>query len=250
MKDTNKETEELGWFLRFQAKCKDCPKEIPIQSTTSSGRPDIYLPDSKLAIEITRFFSDQTEKESKLKKLQSIRDSILERAQQIYSEKSQSRLSVGVFWQGEAPLENEYDFKLLAFALVDAVHEATKHFESAVSLEWEQLKDTPLCHHVDCIQIQKLNGNGRSLWQHSMFGGFSAHPQAIKTSLQKKESNVPRYRKFCSTVWLLIVADGSQIHSQIDGSDPALNSIFQSSFDRVFIYDVFEGWIKEIRLNA
>jgi hypothetical protein len=135
MKNTNKETKELDWFLRFQAKCEDCPKEIPIQSATSYGHPDIYLSDSKIAVEITRFFSDQTEKESKLKKLQSVRDSILERAQQIYSEKSQSRVLVGVSWQSEAPLRNKYDFKLLTVALANAVHEATEQFESATSLE-------------------------------------------------------------------------------------------------------------------
>lgn len=71
----------------------------------------------------------------------------------------------------------------------------------------------------------------------------------IERALRLKEPKVDTYRRKCEEAWLLINCDGGRISNAFELSDNVLEEVFDSSFDRVFLFRHVPGKIHELRLR-
>jgi hypothetical protein len=64
-------------------------------------------------------------------------------------------------------------------------------------------------------------------------------PAAIQDLIQEKNARLSRYLQKCESCWLLLVADGFKASGSIDLGAAVPHHAFRSSFDRIFILQVF-----------
>ena len=114
--------------------------------------------------------------------------------------------------------------------------------------DFTQADEIKLGQHTGQICLYRLK-RSPSYWSCDEAGAIGGDANRVQTVLRQKDPKASVYRKKCRFLWLLIVADNKHLSSIFSPDDDFTNAIFQSSFDRVFILDVFKEQVVEISVS-
>ena len=245
-KPEHKKDLELKWFHLFRKKISDCPRSRPAQPIPPA--PDLVFSDCNIGIEITEYSLGQSKEGSRSRQIESVHRKIVREAQHNYESQIKHCLQVSVLWANvDCPTKREE--KVLAQSIAQLVLSRTCQNQNICRVDWEQFDNLTLQKFVAEISIYLVGNEGASCWASTAsIWAWEAHKR-LQIALDQKESKVWQYRRFCSEIWLLIVANGAWLSSRYF-HDPTLEDMkFHSSFDRAFILDGASGMVCELKLS-
>jgi hypothetical protein len=238
-------SDELRWLLSFQEKCPAYPRSPPIQPQEPA--PDILFPEAELGVEITRYYLGQGKKGSPLRKLESDQEGIIQAAQRRFEALRNDQLQVSVGWiPGVESAKTDRDF--LVGGIVQVVVKLLAQGQNCWQPDWTQPDEAALGKHFAKVWVDRLKRDP-SFWVCIEAGSLGDDVHRVRVVLDEKESKVIEYRKRCRYIWLLIVAEGRHISSTFSPDEDFEPATFRTSFDHVFILDVFRNLVREVRVE-
>jgi hypothetical protein len=240
-----KRNKELNWLLAFQERYSECPHSGLEQPEPPA--PDIIFPESGLGIEITEYSMGQGKTGSRPRQFENVHQRIARAAQTAFEINCNYRLQVTILWTNfnECPVLQEE--KNIIQAIVRLVVTNTTTRQGKRFIDWGPSNDPLLQKYGVEVNIYPIDGAGQSCWSSNACFCFPPEAGRIQTALDEKESKVSGYRQFCQNLWLLIIADGTFFSSQFSPDPNLSQTIFQSSFDRIFLLDVTRNAIYEFK---
>ena len=233
-----KKNSELIHLLRF----KEAYGFFPEGEITPSENPDftIMLDDGMLGIEHTQIFYEEKdgiipqEQENIIRK-------IIERAQKEYINKDGTPLIISVFFNSLDKLNNKHIYSLPSI-LVDLV----------IKNKWKGSieYDDGLPDEIGLIHIHHIKDLNFVEWNNPMSGWIDQMTDdKIENVIKGKGLKIERYRKKSNYLWLLIVADGFNSSSLFSYKGMFKNKIYETDFDKVFIFESFSKIYFELKLK-
>lgn len=199
--------------------------------------PDILLrtTDRIIGIELTRFLSDVAGPSgSPSRALDAFRSQILKRAKQIWQCHDLPPVDVSLMWDDRLRIDSN-DVESIAQQFVEFASLQIPDVNCDLTFTYPNPRWMNLPSNIAAMFVSRPAGLNETVWNFS-HGGSVPHVSDIFGELQhildKKQGKVSRYRQHCQELWLLIVADGSNVQSMvvIDEDVPAHSLV--SSFDK------------------
>jgi len=186
---------------------------------------------------------------SESKKKEEAQDKVVKRAQMIFEQQHPGvALFVSIHWLPHPSiadiLNNNYDR-----SLSELVGEHLPQDENTVELHWENMS-SKLSNVFHAIHIHRLR-RPETLW-YSPRSGFVMPLliDQIQERLTDKETKINGYRKFFTEVWLLIAHDGGGPSSFHEPEEAALQHVYTSSFNRVFLMPMSPRCAVDLKLQV
>lgn len=245
-RETALKAKELRWFKAARSLCSTFPVGEPEQPHAPA--PDIRFPHLDLGIEITEYLSKQ-KGGSPRRELESRRDKIIAEAMRLFETASDAKLFVSVFWTPERKPPREARDSLvkgIVSVVSDLLAQERASWRTPWRPDWEKSSDRILGQYLGEIWISRASGP--SSWVCADGGAVGGDVQRAQAAINGKELHVAQYRSICGNVWLLIVAE-IPISSYFSPDEDFDGAIFSTSFDRVFILDVFRNRVRELALK-
>ena len=240
-----RKTAELESFHFFQAKFSDCPRSQPVQPLPP--RPDLLFRDINLGIEITEYSLGQSRMGSHARRLEVVRRKIVSKAQLDYELSRKDCLQLSVFWANlECPTKSEE--KVLAESITQLVLSRSRQPPRMWRIGWEEFDNSTLQKLVAEISIYIIAIEGQSCWSSAASIWAWEADKRIQVALDQKESKVRQYRKFCTEIWLLVVANREWLSCRYFRDPTLAEAKFRSSFDRAFFLDEASEMVCELAL--
>lgn len=215
----------------------------------SPPNPDITFEtdEKKIGVEISEIYSDKIGKVkgSQLRQHESLREKVLELAIR--------QVEKSIPWPFE--LHVTYNNK-------DITNEEVKPLAQTIAyIVLEQLDNVKPTSEFKIIKYDntdyKINLNKISIYVHENLDKHYYMPVAagrvphLKTNnlvnaIAKKERKIEGYTMNCDLVWLLLIELGS-LASSFDDVEKALNKIYQSNFDRIFLLRTMRNELLEVQ---
>lgn len=241
-KDEEKKKTELGWFLKFQKLCGDCPQTQFVQSS-----PDILFSDGGLGIEITRYFLSNLDHQLEVLRRKVVRD-----AQAIYETNFHDHICVSVTWWPAKQCPNRKEQLNLAKALARLAGRFRPISETVSRVSWREFSDAFLERYINQVRVSLVDERSDGRWggpESLCFGTLDSEVSRFQNRLEEKEIKLAQYRKVCEQVWLLIVAESESFSSSISSHDSLGRASFRSSFDRTFLMDETLNRVTELTIR-
>lgn len=245
----NPEHELRNWWeiKRFKKHYSGFPKG-DIRTGTPQKEPDIVvtIQNGDVGIEITEFYREKGSTSLALQAQESLKESIVEKAQIIYKKEGNPPLIVSIFWSAHVNLNNK-DIKSISIKLKSLIANHIPDIEEHVELdEASSLPDGIATIHI--YRIKEFNEND---W-HNYYSDFipDCTPERIQQIINEKNIKVSNYRDGFQSLWLLIVALGTRPSSLFNLPQKTLVSTYNSNFDKVFFFDMFTGRVEELNINT
>lgn len=207
-------------------------------SLDDSETPDFIMKtmDKKISIELTSLMNPQ------LKARESLNDSIVARAWELFDSKYEEKLNVWVTFYNWKPNCSKTDIPIYAnelFQLVENIYLNNRNYKFNINS-----KDN--FSPADYIQSLFISNDfSFSNWQ--TFGAYLVEYvdfSLLLNTIKSKESNLFKYENDFDENWLVIAANFGTKSSALRFD--YINKIeYKSKFDRVFIYKQFEDKIIE-----
>ncbi len=242
MQKSSKE-QELRWLRSCQEKCLAFPRSEPMESET----PDFIFQEADLGVEITEYIQDQGAKGSPVRQRESFQDNIVKEAQRHFEATHKEQLHVSVFWPPSMQhVKPESEF--LIRGIVQTVTMLLAQGRGCWRPDLTQVDEIKLGQYIGQICLYRLN-RSPSYWSCNEAGAIGHDVIRVQTVISHKDQKVSEYRKKCRHLWLLIVADNKHLSSIFSPDEDFDSATFQTSFDRVFILDVFGNRVLEVRVK-
>lgn len=231
---------ELFFLERFR-------RLAPLFPDGHLSQPDPPAPDAvvhgtngDIGIEITEFLWDATEDRGSRSAAQSnLRQRITKECESLWARRQLPSVEVSVTWAPDKPEAAKRDIVRHAAALVDFVAANLPESEgSSVLIAWPHPAWKVLPSGIDYISVRKLPECWHSYWGPTGGGAVPSIENAaayLQPLVSAKEGNVPRYRRFCRDLWLLVVVGGSHAGSYLALEEHSEAPTLNSGFDRVFL---------------
>jgi hypothetical protein len=213
--------------------------DFPSGTIIGDESPDflIKLNNQVLGIEIVDYIRGQTSGESNNRRNEMVWKNIADKARVEFESKYSIPLVVQFFWYPHRH-PRQTDVKQLAGYVSSLVanHIPSEYF-AIVQISNNELGNTLLERFLRSMTICKVKK--QSLWSFVGGGFIEVQVDEIQWLLSSKNDKVNGYLKKCDSVWLLIVANGRYISSNVDLPKNVLGHNYQSQFERVVFYDRF-----------
>ena len=227
----------LDRFLLLLGELDEC-------SVREAERPDFVIEregSGALGVEVTRIYRERTTEGIVYQEQESLRGQLTEKVQsRLQRSRDVPPVRVLVFFDTQSPLRKA-GLDSLACELVTAVQSNIPQVgrscdvlfrKSGLRLfsvsRWESLTE------ITC------SGPGADF-----VGSPSA--QHIQQCITRKNRKVRDYSGNCDTVWLLIVADGSELSSDLEIPPETKNHKYDSAFERAFVLRFLEDDLVELQ---
>ena len=232
----------------FLTEIKELRPDLISGDFTDSESPDFILLQDvrKLGIEIVEYVRGQNTGESALRRAEVIRQHIIEGANVEFHKTRDEPLWVLFSWYPRK-CPRKTDVAKLASAAVSAITNHIPHelFES-VEVENKEFSKTPLKEFVRKIRVTKVRNEKQVLWSSIASGWISVEFDEIQGIISSKNLKVKHYKEKCQNVWLVIVADGRHVSSNVGLENITSRNQYSSEFDKVIFYDRFTQNIIEL----
>ena len=236
----------------FLAEIKKLKPNLISGNFMDSESPDFIIPqnDKKLGIEIIEYVRGQNSGESALRRAEIVRQRIIDKANDKFYKTKDDPLWVLFSWY---PRKHPRKTDVAKLALV-AVSTIMKHipnelFES-IEIENKELAQTPLKEFVRKIRVTKVRNEKQALWSSIESGWISVQSDEIQEIISSKSIKVEKYKEKCDEIWLIIVADGQHISSNVGLEHIKPNNQYSSEFDKIIFYDRFTQNIINLAVSA
>jgi|GEM_PF-1943119 len=213
--------------------------DFPAEVRICHESPDFLVQqkDRVLGIEIVDYVRGQSREGSPKRRNESRRQKIADTAQKEFEATNSVPLAVYFSWlHGRALAKADTERLATSAASVISTH-IPADAGGSIWIDHDRLERTPLHGLVHSISIIRVTENGERLWT-CVEGGFvEVQVDEIEWLIENKSKEVPKYRKHCDLVWLIIVAGGEHISSNASVTEEVLTPPYQSKFSRVLLYD-------------
>ncbi len=202
-----------------------------------------------IGIEIVDYIRGQNKGESEERRIEVLWQKVANEAKQKFEAKYNIPLLVHFHWNKHYVLRQS-EISQLADNAVNIMENfvPTQLFEN-VRIGSDELDDTLLEKVCHSITVWKVRNEKQSLWSFIGSGWIEGQTNEIQYLLDSKDNKVQEYLRVCDKVWLIIVADGRYISSNIDISSAVANNAYKSSFEQVFVYDRFSKTVFPLRIQ-
>jgi hypothetical protein len=188
-----------------------------------------------VGIEVREFARDDAPEGSALNASQSTTGKVAAAAQDAYVALGGPLIRASLFFERNFRCKSS-EIRGIAADIAAEVAKVAPHVSWSADINaWE----SGLPNGVEKIVLHKLDALKESNFApiHTDFFGELV-PEHIEYLLAQKESKVPAYRKKCSKVWLLVIADGFKLSGWAEPTPELTQRAYQTSFDRVvMLYD-------------
>jgi hypothetical protein len=234
---------ETGYVSQFAHQMAGA---FPSGEIYPSECPD-FVVDDTLGIEVTQYFRKPPRNGRPMQEQESMRHFLLQQAQIYVEHRSALPLFVSVEFDESVPVYSK-DVPERAAKLGDMVlMQVDRAKPMAVVVEnWANRLRYPA--GVRQITVSRAKTLPGSLWTTAECGTVSdITPVEIETILARKNRKYFGYDLTLDAMWLLIVANGAHLSSSGTISDTLLAHPYESMFDRIFLFQFFEGDVWELR---
>ncbi len=225
--------------------------EFPAGKIVESESPDFLIEQSTkiIGVEIVDFIRGQNQGESAERRNEVLWQKIADEARKKFEAKFNAPLMVHFLWNTRYILRQSETSQLADSAVsIIEKHVLIKLFEN-VRVGLDELDDTLLEKVCHSITVWKVRNEKQSLWSFVSSGWTEVQTNEIQYLLDSKNDKVPEYLKSCDTVWLIIVADGRYISSNIDITSAAISNVYKTLFEHVFVYDRISKGVFPLRVQ-
>lgn len=221
--------EQERWYLnRFATACPDFPPGEPI----SHENPDFLVESlsSMIGIELTRYFVRPAEGERPRQEQENLRSRIVSRAREVLASRDTRRLHVNVQFDFESNLHTR-DIDRVAQYLAGSVE------QSSVKQGSFEVIESDLPPEVLHVMVWRSKALTDSYWHADDIASTpEVSPEEVQAIIANKEPRLIDYRTSAEKNWLVIVADGSELSSHVDWPAQTLDHVYDSAFDRVYLF--------------
>ncbi len=230
----NQKQRERRYLDRF----RECYADFPSGEIVHSERPDFILlsDDLRLGIEVSEVFQPGPDHGGSPQAQESLQTRTLHIASDIHLRNGGPFVDVAIQFARASDLTKRRVDRL-ARDLAELVGESRAEIGEVIRLGDED--DLP--EEIASLRIFRLPSLSRSHWNAA--GAITVprlDPPAIQDILNRKTSLLPGYLNHCDVCWLLLIADGFQFSGSVDVSESAYHHAFDSPFDRVLFFQVYE----------
>lgn len=222
---------------RFRAACESYPAGLTYIQESPDCR--VGLERGFLGIEVTRVYRPPVPGRQPLQAAEANRRRTVHRAEQLYAAEGGPLLRVCVDFNDRARLTKKTIVPTAAWLAkrVAAEHVAPGAF-SELHYGFEPVTSFP--EEISWISIYRPFSLARPIWAPANAGCVPPlAPDLVQSALDRKERHVAEYRRGCAELWLLAVVDGFSISAMFDIPSTTLQHVYQSGFDRAFLFDNF-----------
>ncbi len=146
------------------------------------------------------------------------------------------------------PLRHGVTAQDFAGRLVRVVRKCLPELDSERQLDWRHFEFVDLHRMIPEAHLSRIDGLQKYEWFAD--AGYAEHPVSVVSELlETKESCFRRARSTHQEVWLVIVAEGQSNARMLDPGQ-LLDHEFKSSFDRIFLIDLWAPRLYELRSTA
>lgn len=212
--------------------------------------PDFLVSEGRLVgVELTELYWEEVSGALPHQATEALRDRIAEMAWRKYDGKELLPVYVSAHFNPSCVLSKR-DVPRLSDAIANwaANHIPAEGSPFYEDYDWENRAYFP--EEVDHLSIWRFPGFKKSFFSSP---GAAFIPELcrndIERALRLKDPKVETYRKKCDEAWLLINCDGGRLSNAFKLSDGVLDEVFDSSFDRVFLFEHVAAKVHELRLR-
>ena len=216
-----------------------CP-DFPSGTITNTERPDFLISgDSQVTgIEVVRYIRGQNSGGSDYHRNEILWQQIADDARREFELNHSTPLMVHFLWHSDR-YPRKADVSRMAVSAAETIAEYVPQgiFEST-RIAGNDLVETPLHTFVSSIHITRVRNRPQASWSSIVAGFISVATNELQQLVVSKGIKVPKYLQRCDEVWLLIVADGSNISSTAELSEVEVSQAhLPSLFRKVLFYD-------------
>jgi hypothetical protein len=239
--------------LAFINELRGLLADFPVEEVHPFETPDALLQcsDRILGIEVVEYVRGQNQglHGSMVRKRENDRQRVASIARRVFENRFQCNLIVYLLWNSNIellPADVQELGRELGDLISQRLEEVPEAIHSPIAIEigddWESLLARSIVH------VDVMRTNGSALWSAVEAGFIGTDASEIAALIEKKNDKASEYRRKCDELWLLIVADGSNISSNVDIDRHLMEHSFETVFDRVLFYRRFEYDVIELRI--
>jgi hypothetical protein len=222
---------------------KDIFPDFPDGDVSHDDKPDfiVHYKDSPntIGIEHTQIFKpDDSNKPigNIWKYHDEIGKKIAQRARCLYLENHNLPLIVTISPFPDIEIK-ESDIEKIAKKVVNVISSTNIKLSETICLQPTVSNSDIFPKEIGRLYISTPKNQKEGLWKWSGSGwSIELTPKLIQDEIDKKEDKLVIYKLKCETAWLLLVVDDSRNPSFLDISHSSLEHIYETKFDRVFIF--------------
>ncbi|HEY3368784.1 MAG TPA: hypothetical protein VGK74_27320 [Symbiobacteriaceae bacterium] len=240
-----KKAQELSHLASFLTASAIQGTPIPIPDGEG---PDFVVPTDQreIGVEVTELVREAPQTGIGRRQMEGIREQVLAGAKRLWDEAGQPFLEAHVHFN-EHHTPSKKDISRVAGELVTFVRAHVPAVGEHLHFSWHDSGPIALPTEVHAINIIRLASHTRSYWL-SPDSDWEAtlSVEQLQARITAKNRKAARYRSAVETVWLLIVLDSRRLSGWFDFQGAALEAVYESMFDRIFLFDRFTATVREL----
>jgi len=227
--------------------------EFPLVNIIEGERPDVLIersPGRAVGIELTELYRSTPAKQVPRQAIESLKKQAVQHAQSIYERARGPALYVYVRFGRRGDWRKS---RVLSIAqqLAKIVSDHPLDMDHHIELNAWHFERGYFPEQIDTVAILRPSNITDALWA-SPDG--DAIPQLLPSDVQNRideKPSVKDYRQRATEEIWLVITYGFSVSSWFQRSDEALNHVYKSTFDRLFLFDTFREVIDELdKINA
>ena len=241
----NKKDRERQFIDEIAKLCSTFPQcEI-----TDFESPDflIYQDSQIIGIEVVNYVRGQNQKGSPERRNEISWQKIADAARRNFEANHNDPLLIHFLWNHNHPL---CQAEIIKFSQevpnIIETHIPRRVFEN-IRINQDELEGTLLEGICHSISVMRVRNPQQTLWSFVDSGFIEIKTNELQNLIDLKNDKIQKYLKHCKTVWLIIVADGQYISSNIDLSISTKNNIYSSMFEKIFVYDRINHYVYNLQ---
>ena len=237
---SDQKKKEYAHLLAFKESIPDFPKG---QIALDGEHPDflIHATTGIIGIEHTEVYHKPRKDGSSLQATETYVHQILRRAKEIHDDQGGEPALVWLNLTRQARL-NKAKVEALATALADIVQMRMPPNQESTKIRQTWNTKSELPEEFSSVTIFRIDNLKDPVWAPVMASAIPDIPSDfVQERINHKNEKVVKYRKRCDEVWLLIVVYGFLPSTWFDVSGEALKELYQSDFDRTYLFDFQKG---------
>jgi hypothetical protein len=224
---------------------------FPAGEIVDTESPDFLIKQNSkvIGVELVDFVRGQVEGESAERRNEILWQKVANKAKEIFKTKHDVPLLIYFRWNKRHFLR-QAEISQLSNDVVRLVenHIPAQLFDN-IRIGLDELDGTLLEQVCYSITITRVRDDKQSLWSFISSGWIAVQANEIQHLIDAKNSKAQEYLRRCDEIWLIIVADGRYITSNIDMPELTANNLYASSFEQVLVYDRISKIVFPLKLR-
>jgi hypothetical protein len=224
---------------------------FPVGEIIDSESPDFLIKQNIkiIGVEIVDFVRGQIEGESIERRNEVLWQKVANTAKEIFETKHNIPLLIHFHWNKRHFLRQAEILRLANDFVRLVENHIPEQLFGKIRIGLDELDGTLQDNVCHSITIMRVRNDKQSLWSFISSGWIGVQTNEIQHLIDVKNEKAQEYLGRCDEIWLIIVADGLYISSNIDLPEATSSNIFESSFEQVLVYDRISSSVFPLRLQ-